>query len=92
MSASRTDKGLAKRIRQDLKDWRKKMDAQSVEIYEAVSGNDSDVIRLLNMHRSFMRGLLFQRLYGQSEETSLEYLEQWVEMIAPQLRFRRSGQ
>ena len=56
--------------------------------YLAVSGDDREVIKLLNMHRSFMRGLLFQKIYGQSDATTLEYLEEWVAMIAPRLRFR----
>ena len=88
LNASLTDKGLAKRIRSDLKDWGTRMDEQSLEIYEAVSGDDREVIKLLNMHRSFMRGLLFQKIYGQSDATTLEYLEEWVAMIAPRLRFR----
>ena len=91
LAASRTDKGLAKRIKKDLRDWGKRMDAQSLEIYEAVSGDDNEVVMLLNMHRSFMRGLLFQQLYGHTEQSTMEYVEQWIHMIAPRLKFRHQA-
>ncbi len=88
LNAARTDKKLKKRIGKDLIAWRDRMDLQSLENYEAVSGDDEDVVMLLNMNRSFMRGLLMQEQYGFSEETATRYLRKWVEMISPLLRLK----
>ena len=43
---------------------------------------------LLNMTRSFMRGLLIQEQYGVSPEETLSYVGKWIEMVAPMLALR----
>ena len=49
---------------------------------------DAEVVMLLNMTRSFMRGLLTQEQYGVSPEETLTYVAKWVELIAPMLKLR----
>lgn len=88
LNAARTDKKLKKRIGKELVAWRDRMDLQSIENYEAVNGDDEDVVMLLNMNRSFMRGLLLQEQYGFSHETTIKYLHKWVEMLSPLLRLK----
>ena len=43
---------------------------------------------LLNMTRSFMRGLLIQEQYGVSPEETLSYVGKWIEMVSPLLALR----
>jgi len=43
---------------------------------------------LLNMTRSFMRGLLTQEQYGVTPEETLNYVAKWIELIAPLLALR----
>jgi len=88
LNAARTDKNLKKRIGRNLVKWRKRMDVQSLESYEAVDGDDEEVVMLLNMNRSFMRGLLMQEQYGFSQETTLQYLHKWIEMLSPLLKLK----
>ena len=88
LNASRTDKALAHRIADELVDWGKNLDQQSVASYRASSGNDQEVVMLLNMTRSFMRGLLTQEQYGVTPEETLNYVAKWIELIAPLLALR----
>ncbi len=74
LNAARTDTKLLLRITDDLKEWGRKMDEQSLVSYEAVSGDPEEVVMLLNMHRSFMRGLLFQSDMGQMSKKRLPTL------------------
>ena len=77
---------LRQRISSDLVDWGKKLDQQSLARYQSVSGNAEDVVMLLNMTRSFMRGLLIQEQYGVTAATTLNYVRKWIELIAPLLK------
>ena len=88
LNASRTDKALANRIADELVDWGKKLDQQSLASYRARSGNDQEVVMLLNMTRSFMRGLLIQEHYGVDQQTTQSYVKKWIELIAPLLELR----
>ena len=88
LNASRTDKALAHRIADELVDWGKNLDQQSLASYRASSGNDQEVVMLLNMTRSFMRGLLTQEQYGVTPEETLNYGAKWIELIAPLLALR----
>ena len=63
-----------------------KLDQQSLARYQSVSGNAEDVVMLLNMTRSFMRGLLIQEQYGVTAATTLNYVRKWIELIAPLLK------
>jgi AcrR family transcriptional regulator len=88
LNASRTDKALAHRISDELVDWGKNLDQQSLASYRANSGNDQEVVMLLNMTRSFMRGLLIQEHYGVDQQTTQSYVKKWIELIAPLLELR----
>ncbi len=88
LNAARTDRQLQLRINADLMEWGKRLDQRSLQHYEAASGDDDEVIMLLNMNRSFMRGLLLQERYGASQEKTLAYVKKWIELIGPLLRLR----
>ena len=88
LNASRTDNALAHRIADELVDWGKNLDQQSLASYRASSGNDQEVVMLLNMTRSFMRGLLIQEHYGVDQQTTQSYVKKWIELIAPFLELR----
>jgi len=45
-------------------------------------------VMLLNMTRSFMRGLLMQEGYGVSQKDSARYVEKWLELIEPLLQMK----
>ena len=90
LNASRTDRALANRIASELVDWGQNLDQQSLASYQASNGNDQEVVMLLNMTRSFMRGLLIQEHYGVDQQTTLSYVKKWIELIAPLLELRES--
>lgn len=88
LGAARTDAALQSRISRELIDWGKKLDQQTLDSYVAVSGDDAEAVMLLNMTRSFMRGLLIQERYGASQEQTNQYVFKWIELIAPLLELR----
>lgn len=90
LNAARTDETLQARISEDLVKWGRAMDDQSLKMYAARSGDDEEVVMLLNMTRSFMRGLLIQEQYGSDQERNLGYVKKWIEMISPWLVLRES--
>lgn len=95
LNAARTDRKLRLRISAELVAWGKNLDQQSLSIYQsadhqqAAAAADAQVVMLLNMTRSFMRGLLTQEQYGVSPEETLSYVEKWIELIAPLLQLRK---
>lgn len=96
LNAARIDRKLRLRISAQLLAWGKNLDQQSLDIYESADANlpakegDAEVIMLLNMTRSFMRGLLTQEQYGVTPEETLNYVAKWIELIAPLLALRGS--
>ena len=88
LNAARTDMALQQRISSELLDWGQKLDQQSLARYRAVSGNNDEVVMLLNMTRSFMRGLLLQEQYGVDAAATLDYVRKWIELIAPLLELK----
>ena len=94
LNAARIDRKLRLRISAELVAWGKNLDQQSLTIYQSANEQlpahegDVEVIMLLNMTRSFMRGLLTQEQYGVSPEETLTYVAKWVELIAPLLKLR----
>jgi AcrR family transcriptional regulator len=88
LNAARTDMALQQRISCELLDWGQKLDQQSLASYRAVSGNNDEVVMLLNMTRSFMRGLLLQEQYGVDAAATLDYVRKWIELIAPLLELK----
>ena len=97
LNAARIDGKLRLRISAELLAWGKNLDQQSLSIYQssdeqlASPQGDAQVIMLLNMTRSFMRGLLTQEQYGVSPEETLTYVGKWIELIAPLLKLRRAS-
>ena len=93
-NAARIDRKLRLRISAELVAWGKNLDKQSLTIYQSANEQlpahegDTEVVMLLNMTRSFMRGLLTQEQYGVSPEETLTYVAKWVELIAPMLKLR----
>ena len=81
LNAARTDSALRQRIASDLVDWGQKLDQQSLARYRSVSGDAEEVVMLLNMTRSFMRGLLIQEQYGVTSSTTADYVRKWIELI-----------
>ena len=94
LNAARIDRKLRLRISAELVAWGKNLDQQSLTIYQSANEQllthegDAEVVMLLNMTRSFMRGLLTQEQYGVSPEETLTYVAKWVELIAPMLKLR----
>ena len=43
---------------------------------------------LLNMTRSFMRGLLLQEQYGVTNATTAGYVRKWIDLIGPLLELQ----
>ena len=89
LNAARIDRKLRLRISGQLLAWGKNLDQQSLDIYESADADlpreegDAEVIMLLNMTRSFMRGLLTQEQYGVTPEETLNYVAKLIELIAP---------
>ena len=88
LTAARTDKTLRKRLGPDLVHWGKILDEQTLDTYEAVSGDDGEAAMLLKMTRSFMHGLLVQEAYGTTREQNRQYVDKWIELVAPMLKLR----
>ena len=75
-------------LRQTLLIGGKKLDQQSLARYRSVSGDAEEVVMLLNMTRSFMRGLLIQEQYGVTSATTADYVRKWIELIAPLMELK----
>lgn len=86
--AARTDEKLQQRISDNLHRWNKAMDEQAMATYRAVNGTDEDVVALLTMTRSLMRGLVIQDRYSDNSSEINQHVERWVRLIAPQLALR----
>ena len=84
----RTDEDLRRRLADDLLRWGERLDASTLASWEAVSGDDAEAVMLMNMTRSFLRGLLIQEQYGVSREQTLKYVNKWIDMVEPQLRLK----
>ena len=97
LNAARIDRKLRLRISAELVAWGKNLDQQSLTIYQSANEQlpanegDAEVVMLLNMTRSFMRGLLTQEQYGVSPEETLTYVAKWIELIAPMLKLRSTS-
>lgn len=92
LNAVRTDELLQARVADDLLDWGQALDEQSLAQYEAISGDDDEIVMLINMTRSFMRGLLVQENYGNDRAQSLKYIKKWITLISPLMQLREDPQ
>ena len=88
LNAARTDAKLRERIASDLVEWGQKLDQQSLDRYRSVNGDPEEVVMLLNMTRSFMRGLLLQEQYGVTNATTAGYVRKWIDLIGPLLELQ----
>jgi AcrR family transcriptional regulator len=86
--AARTDDKLQIRISDNLHRWNKAMDEQSLATFQSVGGTDKDVVALLTMTRSLMRGLVIQDRYSENPGENDAHVKRWAKLIAPQLKFR----
>lgn len=86
--AARTDKKLQARISDDLIRWGKALDEQGLTFWRSVNRTDEDVIDILNMTRSFMRGMVIQKRYHANEEENLRLVQRWIELISPEIELR----
>jgi len=89
--AARTDEKLQERISENLHRWNRAMDEQAVATYRAVDGSDEDVVALLTMSRSLMRGLVIQDSYSDAPAEIDQHVERWIKLIAPQLALREAA-
>ena len=92
LNAVRTDELLQARVADDLLDWGQALDEQSLAQYEAISGDDDEIVMLINMTRSFMRCLLVQENYGNDRAQSLKYIKKWITLISPLMQLREDPQ
>ena len=92
LNAARTDELLQARVADDLLSWGQALDEQSLAQYEAISGDDDEIVMLINMTRSFMRGLLVQENYGNDRVQSLRYIKKWIALISPLMQLREEPQ
>lgn len=89
LGAARTDRQLQLRISRNLLCWGRLMDQQAIEVYASTNGEDEEeVVMLLNMTRSFLRGLLIQERYGGDQARNLRYVKKWIELISPYLTLK----
>ncbi len=88
LNAARTDKGLQQVISPQLHQWNRNIDEQSRQLYKSVNGDDDDVITLLIMNRSLMRGLVIQDIYTNDPAASTKVVKRWIELISPLLTLR----
>ena len=86
--AARTDEKLQDRISDNLHRWNAALDEQSLVSFESVGGTDRDVVDLLTMSRSLMRGLVIQDRYSEDPKESDALVRRWAKLIAPQLKLR----
>jgi len=91
LNAARTDDLLQTRIAAELLAWGRALDEQSLAQYESISGDDDEVVMILNMTRSFMRGLLVQEHYGNDQTKILGYIKKWITMVSPLIRLREES-
>jgi len=88
LNAARTDVALQKLISPTLHQWNRNIDEQSRQLYASVDGDDDEVITLLIMSRSLMRGLVIQDRYTDDPAASMKVIKRWIELISPLLKIR----
>lgn len=86
--AARTDQRLQELISPTLHQWNRNIDEQMIRIYESIDQDDEDVMTLLLMSRSLMRGLVIQDRYTDDPAEPLKVVKRWIELIAPLLKIR----
>ena len=91
LAACRTDKALQARLSDRLLQWNDAIDSNNVAGFESVDRDDDDVRVLWTMARAFMRGLLIQDRYARDPAEHAKVLRRFIELVAPQMRKRRTA-
>jgi len=88
LNAARTDEQLKARISPRLRHWNQAIDRQMVAQFESTVADDDDVVVLMLMNRSLMRGLVIQDRYQDDPASSMKVVLRWIEIVAPLLKLR----
>lgn len=86
--ATRTDLKLQNRIKDKLAIWNKLLDEHALQTFRSRTGTDDDVVAILTMSRSLMRGLVIQDRYTTDPEKTENLIYRWIEFIKPELELR----
>jgi len=88
--ATRTDLKLQRRISDKLHVWNEALDQHALNMFRSRTGDDKDVVAILTMSRSLMRGLVIQDSYSTNPEETLQLIHRWIKFISPELELRES--
>lgn len=86
--AMRTDKHLRDRVSPRLQEWDQMIGKAITSYYEAVSGNEEDLVLIWAIIRSFLRGLILQEPFSSKEATIESMITRLGEIFDPLLRPR----
>ncbi len=92
LNAARTDEQLKARISPRLRHWNQAIDRQMVAQFCSTDAqrdkDDEEVVTLMVMNRSLMRGLVIQDRYQDDPAYSMKVVLRWIEIVAPLLKLR----
>lgn len=88
--ATRTDLKLQDRIKDKLAAWNDALDQQALRTFRSATGTDEDVVAVLTMTRSLMRGLVIQDRYSADPGKTLNLIHRWIAFITPELELRKN--
>ena len=86
--ATRTDHELAARIKPTLHQWNRDIDESQLTLYQAIDGDDDEVILLMHMCRALMSGLVIQESYYEGPTDFSKVLGKWAQLMAGLLKPR----
>jgi AcrR family transcriptional regulator len=86
--AMRTDKNLRDRVSPRLQEWDQMIGEAITGYYEAVSGNEEDLVLIWTIMRSFLRGLILQEPFSPDERKIETMITRMGEIFNPLLRPR----
>jgi len=86
--ATRTDLELQDRIKDKLAAWNDAFDQQALDTFRSRTGSGEDVVAILTMSRSLMRGLVIQGQYSSNPDKIMDIIHRWVEFVTPELELR----
>ena len=89
LNATRTDETLRDRVSDNLHEWNRALDTQSLSTYRSSLGDDEDVRLLTTMTRSFLRGLVIQDRYADDPSENIKLVERWIELVEPHLQLKK---
>jgi len=86
--AIRTDKALQARLSPHLKAWEKGRLQAALNRYQTMNGDEEEVMILMTMTTSMMRGLIIQGQYNEDPAFSRKVVEYWLDFISNKLLAR----